>query len=83
MMTRRKGEVSRADIMRKWPHHAALAAEKVRGIVNKEAVRGFADALSVAPRPYHFRRDDADFVVFSFAKPEERKPWPMTVPLGR
>jgi len=38
-MTRRKGEVSRADIMRKWPHHVALSADKVRGIVNDEAVR--------------------------------------------
>jgi len=57
-MTRRRGEVSRADIMRKWPHHVALSAEKVRGIVNDEAVRGFADALSVAPRPYHFKGDD-------------------------
>src|SRR5215471_17597369 len=53
-----------------------LAADKVRGIVNDEAVRGSADALSVAPRPYHLRRGDADFVVFGFAKPEERKPSP-------
>jgi len=57
--------------LRKWPHHVALAADKVRGIVNDEAVRGFADVLSVAPRPYHFRRDDSDFVVFCFAKPED------------
>jgi hypothetical protein len=48
-----------------------LSADKVRGIVNDEAVRGFADSLSVAPRPYHFRRDDAYFVVFCFAKPDD------------
>jgi|SRR5215831_13894774 len=70
-MTRRKGEISRADIMRKWPHHVALAAEKVGGIKNDEAVRGFADTLSVAPRPHHVRRDDNDFVVFCFGKPED------------
>ena len=72
-MTRRKGEVSRADLMRKWPHHVALAADKVRGIKNDEMVRGFADALSVAPRPYHLRRDDANCVVFCFAEPEDAK----------
>ena len=60
-MTRCKGEVSRADIMRKWPHHVALAADKVRGIKNDEIVRGFADTLSVAPRPYHVRRDHNEF----------------------
>src|SRR5215831_10248238 len=63
----RKGEVSRADIMRKWPQHVAL----VRGIVNDEMVRGSADTLSVAPRPYHLRRDDFDFVVFCFAESED------------
>jgi len=68
-MTRRKGEVGRADIMRKWPHHVAIT--RLRGIVNDEAVRGFADTLSVAPRPYHLRRGDADFVVFCFGKQED------------
>jgi hypothetical protein len=39
--------------------------------MNSEHVRGFADTLSVAPRPYSLRRDDGDFVVFCFAKPED------------
>ena len=69
-MTRRKGEVSRAAIMRKWPHHVVLAADKVQRI-KKEAVRDLADSLSVAPRPYHLRRDDAYFVVFCFGKLED------------
>jgi len=42
-----------------------------RPVVNDEVVRGFADTWSVAPRPYHLRRDDLDFVVFCFAKPED------------
>jgi len=45
-MTLRKGEVTRADLMRRWPHHVALSADKVRGLKNDEIVRGFADTLS-------------------------------------
>jgi hypothetical protein len=43
----------------------ALAAEKLRDPVNREVT------LSATPLTYPLRRDDSDFVVFCFAKPED------------
>jgi hypothetical protein len=70
-MTRRKGEITLPEIKRKWPHHVALSAKKVRGVKNSQIVWGFAETLSAGPRPYSLRRDDGEFVVFCFAKPED------------
>jgi hypothetical protein len=55
-MTQRKGEITRRELMRRWPHHIALPADQVHGLANSEVVRSFADTLGgaadvlIAPR---------------------------------
>ena len=70
-MTHRKGQITRAQLREWWPHHVVLSAAKVKGLRNSTTVHDFANTLSVARSTYWRRRDDAEFVVFCFAKPED------------
>jgi hypothetical protein len=67
----RESEIIRSDLEREWPHHVALATERMRDLKNGAIVRGFASALSVAPLTYSVNRADVDLVVFCFDKPED------------
>ena len=62
----RRGELSKAQIDRDWPHQVALPASACVG--QQYLVHAaFCEGLSRCPRAYSFYKDGQDFKVFCFA----------------
>lgn len=67
VMSRRKGEITKAAIDRGWPYQVSLDADTVRRrFAEIEAV---TQQFSRAPRGHAYRRNDRDYVVYCFADP--------------
>lgn len=64
-MTRRKGEITSAQIDREYPLQIALPAEQVAGR-NHDLILTACARLEAAPRTHSVRHDDRWYVVYCF-----------------
>ena len=62
----RKGELSKGEMDRQWPHQVALPVEAVTG-KNTTIIDRFCRGLSVCPRHHTFRHHAQEFIVYCFA----------------
>lgn len=69
-MVYRKGELSAAEVDRRWPHQVAVRAHTVKGKANGEAVGEFCKDMSRAPRGHSVCHDGEWWVVVCFSDPE-------------
>jgi hypothetical protein len=71
----RKGEITRGDLKRKWPHRVALPGRKGADLTNSEVMFCAVGALSATPLTCSLRRDDSDFAMVCFVKPGDADPF--------
>jgi hypothetical protein len=70
-MTSRKGEITRSDLEREWPYQGIRKSAHDCAVLEVTHLLCSQRDMSVAPLTYTQRRDDTDYVVFRFAKPED------------
>ena len=66
----RKGELSKTQLDRDFPHQVAVSADRCTGKADGPAIHLFCFQANVAPRHHTVRRDDRDFIVYCFADPQ-------------
>jgi hypothetical protein len=70
-MSRRKGELSPAEVDRRWPHQVAMSGEAARSRFTE--IREFCTPLSLAPRGHEVRHRNEWYRVYCFAEAEHAK----------
>ena len=70
-MTARKGELTKAQLDRDFPHQVAVPAWRCAESSGGRQIQIFCANLRIAPRHHTVRRNDKDFIVYCFADPQQ------------